>query len=163
MVKKAVILLLLFALKMNAQTFVYAATPEGIADKNRFCVFKYGKFALCDNCKESFTDSSSFKEYHTVVFYEDRITILLEKPKGPHNMNMIFGRFTDEKKVLLAKSEKKGDSIHVSFEPSAEELNNAPYIYDKKVFDSNGNVIAFIEGEAKYGAAWCLLNFQNKP
>ncbi len=157
------IFLLFFALKFNAQTYVYAASPEGIADKNRFCVFKYGKFAMCDNCKESFTDSSAFKDYHTVVFFEDRITILLEKPEGPHHMNMIFGKFTDEKKVLVSRWERKADSTQVFFEPTADDLNNAPYIYDKKVFDSNGNIIAFIEGEAKYGAAWYLLNFQNKP
>jgi hypothetical protein len=144
---RSIILVLFFALKINAQTKVYAVTPEGLADKNRFAVFKYGKFAICDNCKESFNDSAAFEEFHTVVFFEDRIIVQLEKPKEPLNTHVVFGKFTDEKKVLVAKIEKKGDLLRTSFDPTAEELNSAPYIYDKKIFDSNGNVIAFIEGE----------------
>jgi hypothetical protein len=160
---KLLILLLLLGFKIQSQSKVYAASPQGLPDKDHYTIFKSGKFAICDNCKESFTDSASFEEYHTVVFFEDRIIVQLEKPEGSQSMNVVFGKLTDEKKVLVAKFEKKGDQVHAIYEPTTEELANAPYIYDKKVFDSNGNILAFIEGDAKYGAAWYLLNFQNKP
>jgi hypothetical protein len=147
----------LFISKLFAQTTVFAVTSEGVADKNKYCIFKYGKFTVCDNCKEVPKDSASFEEFRTVVFFDDHITIQLERPTGPQNMHMIFGYLTEENKVLFAKVEKKESVVNISFEPSSEELKEAPYIYDKKVFDSSGNIIAIIEGEAKYGAAWYLL------
>lgn len=153
------IMIILMALPffLRSQTTVFAATSEGLIDRTNYCTFKYGKFSICNNCRESFRDSIAFEEYNTVVFLDDHITLQLKKPEGPQNPHMVFGYVTDEKKVLFAKVEKKDEIIYISFESDAEDIRNAVYIYDKKVFNSNGNIIAFIEGEEKYGAAWYLL------
>jgi hypothetical protein len=157
MMKVVIIFLSISTLIVKSQTTVYAVTPEGITDKANYCTFKNGKFSVCNDCRVSFKDSITYEEYKTVVFMEDHITIQLKKPEGPQNPHMIFGYVTDEKKVLFAKVEEKEEKIYVSFEPNADDIKNAAYVYDKKVFDSSGTIIAFIEGEEKYGAAWYLL------
>lgn len=157
MVRTIFIFTILFTLKLCAQTTVYAATPEGLPDKNRYCLFDYGKFLICDDSNGSLKHLTSFEEHQTVVFSKDHITINLAKSTSANDMHMIFGYTNEERKIFFAKVEKKEDKVYISLEPSSEEIKNAPYVYDKKVYDANGNIIAFIEGDTKFGAAWYLL------
>ncbi len=153
MVKRTVILFLFFAFKVNAQTTVYAATPEGLPNKSKYYFFEYANLFVCDSCKEGFKDDGSFERFKTVHFNNDQIIIHFG-PKSDKGTMMFHGYFTNEKKIFYGIYDKDGNEV---FAPKQEEIKTAPYIYDKKIYDSEGKVIAFIEGEEKYGAAWYLL------
>ncbi len=148
---------ILFATKLFSQTTVYAVTPGGAPDNNRYYTFYYDKIFICDNCKEPFKNETSFEKYKAVIFTGDQIMIHIGPEFNINEKNTIIGYITDEKKILFGRIEMKGDTAIEIYDPTPLEEKNAPYTHDKKVFDTNGNIIAFIEGEEKYGAAWYLL------
>jgi hypothetical protein len=158
MVRLMFISLLFCALAARAQTTttVYAATPEGLPNKKQYIFFEYANFFICDSCKEEFTADSMFEKFKSVTFFEHTITIYLNKFKEISEAKLIFGFLTEDKKITMGKGEFEDKQWKV-YDPTAEEILNAPYIFNKKVYDHNGNIIAIIEGEEKYGAAWYLL------
>jgi hypothetical protein len=154
MLKRSIILLLLSAFETNAQTTVYAATPEGLPNKKKYYFFEYANFFVCDSCKEGFKDGESFEKFKAIYITKDHIMIRVGATNnGPQKT--LHGYLTNEKKIFFGTYSSDGKEI---FDPTEEQIKNAPYIYDKKIFDADGNIIAFIEGEEKYGAAWYLLN-----
>jgi hypothetical protein len=158
MVKALLILFMLctFFSKAQSVTTVYAATPEGLPNKKKYILFEYANFFVCDSCKMDFKNDTMFEKFKNVTFYEHTVTIYLNKFKDVADAKLLFGFFTDEKKITIGRSEFEDKQWKV-YDPTPEEVRDAPYIFNKKIYDHEGNIIAIIEGEEKYGAAWYLL------
>ncbi len=158
-----VLIIVLLSTKLFSQTTVYAATSEGVPDKNNYYTFYYDKVFICNNCKEPFKNETSFEKYKAVIFNGKDIMIHFTKEFDVTDSNTIIGFINEEKKVLFGKITMTGNGgFTETYDPTPEEEKSAPYLHDKKVFNSNGTIIAFIEGEEKYGAAWYLLTSKKR-
>lgn len=157
MVRIFFILIFPFALNTVAQTTVYATTAEGLPDKNNYYYFENSKIFICDHCKQPFKDTSSFNNSIVVNFSEDRFVVEYGQVENVQQAKLVIGYLSEEKKILPGKFEVKDGVGNAVYATTPEQESKAPYIYDKKVYNSNGTIIAFIKGDEKYGAAWYFL------
>lgn len=131
-------IILMMSMSLEAQTTVYELQKEGTKDPKHYYYFDHNssKAYKChnDKGKERIPDILIKIEGNKIYSFIERTE---EK--------ILVGEYTSNKKIVRIKQGQRG----------SEE--NAPYIKEKKVYSSSGELLGIIEGKEIYGAAAYLM------